>query len=217
MNPISPDALLNNLNWRYATKTFDAGRKIPEHHWSALVQSAQLAPSSFGLSPWKFIVINDPALRTQLKAHSWNQPQITDASHLVVFARKTSMTKADVEHYINRIAEVRGVPKQTLEGYQGMMNGFLEKPAPGFDVNQWTAKQVYIALGFFLSAAAMLGIDSCPMEGFSAAEYDKALGLTAEGYASTVVAVAGYRSADDKSAHYKKVRPPEREVVKRIG
>ncbi len=215
MNPISPDTLLNNLNWRYAAKTFDASRTIPAHLWSVLEQSAQLAPSSFGLSPWKFIVVTDPALRVQLKAHSWNQSQITDASHLVVFARKTTMTKADIEHYINRIVEVRGVPKQALEGYQGMMNGFIANP--NLDVNQWTSKQIYISLGFFLSAAAMLGIDSCPMEGFSGAEYDKALGLTAQGYAATVVAVAGYRSADDKTAHYKKVRPPEREVVQRIG
>ncbi len=215
MQPLAPEALLSNLQWRYATKKFDPSKKIPPHLWSALEQSLQLAPSSYGLSPWRFVVVTDPAVRARLREVAWNQPQVTDASHFVVLARKSTMVRADVQHYIDRIREVRGVPAEALEGYKNMILGSIENPPPGFDIASWTGRQVYIALGFVLLSAAMLGVDACPMEGIDAAKFDEILGLPKLGYNATVAVAAGYRAVDDSSASYKKVRFPEHEVIVR--
>lgn len=214
MQTMPSDALLQNLSWRYAVKKFDPTRKIPARDWAALEQSLVLSPSSYGLQPWHFVVVTNPKIRATLKGVSWNQTQITDASHLVVLCRRTTMVRADVDRYVARIAAVRGVPAASLEPYRGMMLGSVEKP--GADHSAWNARQVYIALGFFLSAAAVLGIDACPMEGFDAAQYDQILGLTARGFAATVVATAGYRAADDAYAALKKVRFPDSEVITRM-
>lgn len=219
MPNVSTSAVLESFKWRYATKQFDPSKKIPAETWSALEESLILSPSSYGLQPWRFYVVNNPATRAALKAHSWNQSQITDASHLVVFARKIEVTPADVQKYIDQIAAVRGIPAAALDGYKGMMIGSVTNPGSlggGTGMDQWTARQAYIALGFFLSAAALLGVDACPMEGFDPSKYDELLGLKAQGYTATVVATAGYRSADDASANYKKVRFPHDQVVKHI-
>ncbi len=207
------DQLIERLQWRYATKKFDATRKIPADVWSALEKSATLAPSSFGLQPWKFIVVSDPALRTKLRAKSWNQPQITDASHLVVFARRTTVDRAYVQGYIDRIAQVRSVGPETLTGYRDMMLGFIEKPSPGFDPSVWTSRQVYISLGFFLSACAMMGVDACPMEGFDPNAFDEILDLKKDGLATQVLATAGYRASDDLVASAAKVRFDHGQVI----
>lgn len=199
------------LSWRYATKKFDPARKIPDDTWNTLAEALTLAPSSYGLQPWKFLVIKDPALRARLRPASWNQPQITDASHLVVLCRRTTLTAADVDRYVDRIVEVRGVPKAALNDYRGMMLGSVN--APNANHSAWNANQVYIALGFFLAAAAMAGVDACPMEGFDKDQYDQILGLSGSGYASTVVAAAGYRAADDAFASMKKVRFPAADLI----
>lgn len=215
MPALPADSLLANLNWRYATKKFDPAKKIPEAQWKSLEQALILAPSSFGLQPWRFYVITNPATRTKLREVAWNQPQITDASHLVVLCRNAKPSKADVEAYMQRIVEVRGVPRSSLDGYFNMLANHVEGTRPGFDISAWSARQVYIALGFFLSTAAHMGIDACPMEGFDAAKFDEILGLAGTNFAATVVATAGYRSADDEMATYKKVRmTPEQAIVR---
>lgn len=207
MDTMKAQSLLAQLNWRYATKKFDAAKKIPAETWAALEHAAVLAPSSFGLQPWKFVVVSSPEVRVALRAKSWNQPQITDASHLMVFARRTSVTKAEIDAYMARIAEVRGVTRESLQGFRDMMAGFIvDSPAPGFSADVWTSRQVYIALGFFLSAAAVLGVDACPMEGIDAGAYDEILGLKGSAFATTVVAAAGYRASDDATSAMKKVR-----------
>lgn len=208
---VSASTVLEALNWRYAVKKFDATRKIDPATWTALEQAVTLSPSSYGLQPWRFFVVETPAIRQQLRAVSWNQSQITDASHLLVFARRSTMTVADVDRYISRTIEVRGVPAAALEDYKKMMVGHVTNPQ--LDVGVWAAKQIYIALGVFLSAAAMVGVDACPMEGFSAPDYDKILDLPAKGYNATVVATAGYRAADDGFAAMKKVRWTANEAV----
>lgn len=205
----SAEQLLAQLNWRYAVKKFDASRKIDGAHWSAIEEAMVLAPSSFGLQPWKFVTVANPALRAELQKVSWNQSQIVDASHLVVLASKVEVSKQDVLKFVDRIAEVRGggmTPQ--LEGYRDMMVGSISNPAmlPGGSMAAYTRSQVYIALGFGLYTAAQLGIDACPMEGFDPAAYDKLLGLTEIGYHATVVATFGYRSTEDKQAGLKKVR-----------
>ncbi len=211
MKPVADEVLLRQLQWRYATKQFDTARKIPAEDWRTLEQALVHAPSSFGLQPWKFFVVTDPELKAKLKSASWNQAQITDASHLVVFAIKKNLGAGDVDRYLARIAEVRGVQVETLEGFKKMLLGSLGRPVE--DVNAWAQRQLYIALGFFLSAAAMLGIDACPMEGFQPDQYDAILGLTEIGYGATVIATAGYRAADDPYIKMPKVRYKPEEVV----
>lgn len=217
--PTTPDVILSQLSWRYATKKFDPARKIAPELWSTLEQAAMLAPSSYGLQPWKFVVVTDPAIRQKLRVVSWNQPQITDASHLVVFARRSELSSSDVQRWIDRISQVRSVPPEALAGFRDMMLGSVANPGsvPGGSFDIWISRQIYIALGFFLSAAAMLGIDACPMEGFDPAKYDEILGLPALGYRSTVLGAAGYRSPDDAMAPDKtaKARFPATDVIVR--
>lgn len=216
MTPIAdPETILARLSWRYAVKKFDPARRIAPETWALLERALVLSPSSFGLQPWHFVVITDAALRATLQASSWNQPQITDASHLVVFARRTEMTPADIERHVARTAQVRGVDPAALAGFRASMMGWLEKPAPGFDAGAWAARQTYIALGFFLATAAMLGVDACPMEGIDPPAYDRLLGLRERGYTTLCVAAAGYRAADDPCAAQPKVRFPLEQVISR--
>lgn len=213
MTTIHRDQLLNQLNWRYATKQFDATRTIPAQDWAALEEALLLTPSSYGLQPWNFIVVNDPVIRETLVAASWGQRQVADASHLVVFAVKNELTENDVEKYIERIAEVRGVPRASLNGFRDLMIGAIVK---GMDASQrkaWAARQAYIALGNFLNSAALLGIDACPMEGIEPEKYDDILGLNKQGLSAVVVAAAGYRVAHDSYASLKKVRFPKEQVL----
>ena len=209
--PIATSTLREALAWRYATKKFDPSKRIPADVWSALEDTLHQAPSSFGLQPWRFDVVEDPAMRASLRAASWNQPQITDASHLVVLSRRSPIGPADVAAFLARTAEVRKQPIEQFDGYRKMIEGFILQP--GFDAEGWTARQVYIALGFFLSGAAMLGVDSCPMEGIDPRLYDDALGLPALGYRTTVVVTAGYRASEDGNATLPKVRFPRERVI----
>jgi nitroreductase len=211
MKPVDNDTIVRQLHWRYATKKFDPSRKIAPEDWQTLEQALICAPSSYGLQPWKFFVVTDPAVRAKLHPVSWNQAQILDASHLVVFAVKKNLGPADVDRYLTRIAEVRGVSLESLDAFKGMMLGSLKKPVE--EVNAWCTRQVYIALGFFLSAAAMLGIDACPMEGFQPDKYDEILGLTKLGYGATVLGAAGYRAENDQAVKLPKVRFKVEDVV----
>jgi nitroreductase len=215
MPAVSPSDALAALNWRYAVKKFDPTKRIPADTWATLEQSLLLSPSSYGLQPWKFFVVETPAVREQLLPHSWGQRQVVDADKLVVFAVKKDVNPADADRLIARTSQVRGVPAESLAGYRGMMAGSLSRtPTPEIDV--WMSRQVFIALGVFLTTAAMVGVDACPMEGFVPEKYDEVLGLGAKGYASRVVATAGYRAADDAYGTAKKVRFELGEVVERV-
>lgn len=207
---LSAQAAHEQLKWRYATKKFDSSQIIADDVWTTLEQSLVLSPSSFGLQPWKFFVVKNPDLRAQLLEQSWKQPQVVDASHLVVFAIKKGINDADVDRYIARTSEVQGTPIDALAGFGGMIKGFM-KSMP--DVDAWSAKQLYIALGQFMTTAAMMGVDTCALEGINPAKYDEILGIGEQGYASLVVCVAGYRAEDDKSASRAKVRYVTEDVV----
>ena len=207
---IPPAAVIEALTFRYATKQFDSARKIDAETWSALEQSLILTPSSFGLQPWKFIVITDAGLREQLVSHSWRQRQVADCSHLIVMAVQKSVDEAYIDRFVARIAEVRGVTAESLAGYRGMMTGSIGMMSP-----EWAARQAYIALGQFMLAAALLGIDTCPMEGFLPAKYDELLGLEARGLTTAVLCPAGYRAAGDKYADVAKVRFAADDVIER--
>jgi len=210
----TPDSLLTSLRWRVATKKFDTAKKIPADRWDALEEALVLAPSSHGLQPWKFFVVEDPALRAKLKTASRDQSQITDADKLVVFAVKKDFGAADVERFVERVSEVRRLPVAALEPYKKTMLASASLPAE--KVEAWLIRQVYIALGVFLTSAAALGVDACPMEGFDRDKYDELLGLHAKGYKAVVVATAGYRAADDPYAAQKKVRFAKDELVAKL-
>lgn len=213
---IPENQLLEALKWRYATKSFDPKRKIPDTTWATLEQTLVLSPSSFGLQPYRFIVVKDAAVREKLLPHSWNQQQIVDASHLVVFAARTSITEAEIDAVLERTVEIRGIPREALDGYRGMMYGSLLSPGSESRIPHWAALQSYIALGNLLTSAALLGIDTCPIEGFAPAEYDAILGLKEPGYASAVVAAVGYRNSEDKYSVAPKVRMPSEQLVKNL-
>src|SRR5438552_2534641 len=215
-NTINAKQLLNRLNWRYATKQFDPNRKISAEDWATIEDALLLTPSSGGLQPWKFIVITDPAVRAKLLPASYGQPQITNASHLVVFAGKNNFSEADVDALINRTAATRGVAVQSLAQYRGMLVGGIVQALDEKARDAWARNQAYIALGNLLTSAAMLGIDACPMEGFDRAQYDEILGLNAQGYASAVIATLGYRAATDQLANAPKVRFPKEQILSHI-
>jgi nitroreductase len=216
MSPLTDSQLLAALNWRYATKKFDPARKIPAATWAALEQALILAPSSFGLQPWQFVVVTDPAVRHKLVAASWNQTQVADASHLVVFAFKKDLGPADVDKLITRTVATRGGSAAALDGYKGMMLQSLAGAKAAGTLDAWQSRQAYIALGQFMAAAALLGVDTCPMEGIAPAQYDELLGLTGTPYTTLCACPAGYRAADDKYATAPKVRFPAAEVIKRV-
>jgi nitroreductase len=215
MKPVNNETIVRQLNWRYATKKFDPARKIQAPDWKTLEHALVLSPSSYGLQPWKFFVVTNSEVRTKLRAAAWNQAQITDASHLVVLAVRKGFNAADVQRYVERVADVRNVALESLEGFKSMMLGSVNRPAE--QVATWTSRQVYIALGNFLAAAAMLGIDACPMEGFDAAQFDEILGLAKQGYTAVVLAAAGYRAEDDPSAKLPKVRFSPEEVIATVA
>lgn len=214
--PVSIDTVVGQLQWRYAVKKFDPLKKIPAPIWEALERTLVLAPSSFGLQPWKFLVVTDAAVRERLVAASWNQRQVADGSHHVVFAIKKDLGAADVDRYLKRVSVVRKVPLESLDGFKKVLLGFLSQPKEKFDVNDWSARQAYIALGQFMTAAAMLGVDTCPMEGIDPKKYDEILCLAPEGYQTVVACTAGYRAAEDKYASVPKVRYETDEVIARM-
>ena len=216
MNPISNATLLDALNWRYATRKFDPARIIDPETWHALEQSLVLAPSSVGLQPWKFYVIIDPAMKSRLTPAAFNQTQVNDCSHFVVFTVRQNLGADHVDRHVARMVEVLGVAPESLTRFSQMAIGNLEKARDEARLDTWQSHQLYIALGQFIASAAILGVDTCPMEGFTPAKFDDILGLADTGYASVVACAAGYRAADDKGAERKKVRFKTDDVIVRI-
>ncbi len=216
MNNGTTKQLLDALQWRYATKVFDATKKIPADVWQTLERALVLTPTSYGLQPYKFLVINDPAKRAELLPHSWNQKQVVDASHFVVFTARTKVTDADVNKLIKLTSDVRKIPAESLNFYRDMMLGDTVNGPRGKIAHEWAARQTYIALGNLMTCAAVLGVDACPMEGLNPAEYDRVLGLNGSGYATVVACALGYRAASDKYASLAKVRYELNDLVQRI-
>ena len=216
MKPIDRSQLIGQLNWRYATKQFDPARKISAQDWAALEEALVLTPSSIGLQPWAFLVIDDPAVRAKLLLASYGQPQVVDASHLVVFATKTNYSEIDVDAHVRQAAKVRGVGVEALDGLRTMA---MRSVVQGMDETarrNWATNQTYIALGNLVTSAALLGIDAAPMEGFERHRYDDILGLKVRGLTASVIAAVGYRRESDKYAAAPKVRFPREEIVQHV-
>ncbi|MCX2720020.1 NAD(P)H-dependent oxidoreductase [Lentiprolixibacter aurantiacus] len=197
--------LLENLNWRYATKKFDPSRKISPGDLEKIKEAIRLSASSYGLQLYKVLVIEDHEIRKTLKEASWGQTQITDASHLFVFCNTAQVKASDIDDYLELKANTQNLDVGNLKGYGDFMKDKLTSLSPEAQKN-WTARQTYIALGNFLAACAELHIDSCPMEGFEPEQYDEILGLKEKGLTAAVVATAGYRSKEDQTQGMAKVR-----------
>ena len=213
---ISSNNLLEALRWRYATKAFDPAKKISAEDWKALEETLVLTPSSYGLQPWKFFVIKDPAVREKLKTHSWNQPQTVDSSHFVVFAGRTGLSFDDLDRWVQRMAQIRGVSEESLSPFGDRMAQDLVTGPRQAVIQTWVSNQAYIALGNFMTSAALLGIDTCPMEGIDPKKYDEVLGFHNSGFRTLVACAAGYRSAQDKYSRLPKIRYPKGEMIQDI-
>lgn len=197
--------IIEALNWRYATKKFDASKKLTDNELMTLTESLRLSASSFGLQPWKFILVTNPEIRIKLREEAWGQPQITDASQLIVLAVKKNIDAAAVDAYMESTAKARNVSVESLKGYGDMIKGSFTGKSPE-SLKEWASRQVYIALGTLLTTAAHEGIDACPMEGFNNQKFDEILGLDKLGLESRVLAAVGYRLDDDAAAKLPKSR-----------
>lgn len=200
-----------DANWRYATKKFDATKKISAEDLASLKEAIRLSASSYGLQPYQILIVENPEIREQLKPVSWGQTQITDASHLLVFASITDFGDTQIDAYIENVIKTRGIPAEAVQAYSDLMKTNLSSKSLE-DRNIWAAKQAYIALGNLLNAAAELKIDVTPMEGFSPDDYDRILGLSALGLHATLVAPIGYRHEEDATQHYIKVRKSNQDL-----
>ncbi len=206
---------IENLNWRYATKLFDNSKSVSEEELNKILEAIQLSASSYGLQPYKILVVEDKELKEKLKLAAFNQPQLTDASHILIFANYTSIDENYINAYIENIAETRNTTSDNLKGFKNMLTGSILN-LKSEDQNQWAAKQTYIALGNLLTAAAALKIDACPMEGFDTQKFDDLLGLKEKGLTTAAIATIGYRSEADKSQYSPKVRKNKEELFNRL-
>lgn len=201
------NTIIESLNWRYATKKYDATRKVSENDLSLLKEAVRLSVSSIGLQPYKVIIIENPAIRERLKASAYGQSAITDASHLFVFANEVNIGEKQVEAYLANIANTRGISRENLNDFATMIYGSINNMTPE-QKDIWTSKQTYIALSTLINTAAYLNIDATPMEGFNSAEFNSILGLDEMGLNTSVIATIGYRHLEDPFQNIKKVRKP---------
>lgn len=199
--------LLKNLQWRYATKKFDASKKVSFDDLQKLKEAVQLSVSSYGLQLYKVLIIENSEIREQLKPESWNQHQITDASHLFVFCNYTEATPKAIDDYIKHTAETRNIDAEKLNGYGDFIKSKLAEKSQE-EIKSWLKTQTYLALGNLINACAELKIDACPMEGFEPEAYNKILGLDKQGLNAAVIAPIGYRHPEDHTIGQQKVRKP---------
>jgi nitroreductase/dihydropteridine reductase len=204
-------SLLDKLQWRYATKKFDADKKVSADQLDALLAAVQLAPSSGGVQPYRVIVVKDPKVKEQLREAARGQQQLTSASHVIIFAAETALDSTFVKDYIDRIAATRHVDRTNLEVFEANINRNINNMTEDVKI-VWGHKQAYIGLGVLISAAADMGIDACPMEGFEAGRFDEILGLKQYGLTTSVIAPIGFRAADDALSTAAKVRRPKEEL-----
>ena len=197
--------IIKALEWRYATKKFDSAKKLTSEQLHVLLEALRLSPSSFGLEPWRFIVVSDPKIRDRLRVAGFDQPQITDASHLIVLAAAKDIDNALIDQYVQRVADIRGLNLEQLRNRSVMIKEYANSKSEQ-ERREWAIRQVYIALGVLITTAALEGIDVCPMEMFDCQQFDEILGLKNLNMESRVIAAVGFRSSKDDYAQAKKVR-----------
>ena len=205
------NTFLENQNWRYATKKFDPSKKIADKDLVILKEAIRLSSSSYGLQPYKIIIVENPDLREQLKPAAWGQSQIVDASHIIVFANELNYGESGIDDYFKNVSQTREVPVESMQGYIDFMKASITALSDN-DRNIWSAKQTYLALGNLMNAAAELRIDVTPMEGFVPEKVNEILGLNELGLNATLIATLGYRHKEDATQYFKKVRKSNEEL-----
>ncbi|HAC20542.1 MAG TPA: NAD(P)H-dependent oxidoreductase [Porphyromonadaceae bacterium] len=199
--------LVEILKWRYATKRMN-GTKVTDQKMHTILEAIRMAPSSFGLQPYHVFVVTDPMLKAKIKEVAWRQPQITEASHILIFAAWSSVSIAQIDKYINQVAHERNMSHDQLIGYKDKLLQFMGN-FTSEQIVHWTSKQAYLGLGFGLIAAAEQQVDACPMEGFEPAKLDELLDLKSKHLKSTAIMAVGYRDIETDTYHgMAKVRRP---------
>ena len=212
----TPPVLLDKLQWRYAAKKMDAAKAVPQDKVDRIIEAARLAPTSSGLQPFEIVVVTSPSVREQIKSIAWNQAQITDGSHLLVFAAWDNYTAERINHMFDLTNELRGSINEGWEKYrQSLLSSYPQRDA---EVNfNHAARQAYIGLGAALIAAAFEEVDSTPMEGFDPAKLDEILQLRERGLRSVAILPLGYRADEgDWLVNLKKVRRPLEQFVTQV-
>ena len=209
------DQILKALNWRYAVKAYDKDKQVSKEDFETILEAGRLSPSSFGIEAWKFLVIENPALREQIKGAAWGQPQVTDASHLVVVTRRTDVRANIMRELVERTAKAQGVEVESLAAMKQMLDGSVAARTDE-QLDAWASAQAHIALGIMVETAALLNVDASSMGGFNPAQVDEILGLKEKNLASVVLFAVGYRSADDAQAMRPKVRRTNEEVIEYV-
>lgn len=203
--------LIDNLRWRYATKKFDPAKKISDQDLEFLKEAVRLSVSSFGIQPYKVIIIENEEIRKALVKASMGQQQVADASHLFVFCNYTRDFDRQVDDYIDKIIDAQGASSSEVKNYGESIKASIRKQTPENRKN-WAEKQTYLALNSLLIACADLKIDACPMEGFNKEAYNQMLGLDEQGLNANLIAPVGYRSCQDEAKDRIKIRKSKEEL-----
>lgn len=206
MKSVTPENLIQALNWRYAVKKFNPDQKISDSEWSHLQEVVRLTPSSYGLQPWKFIWVKDRDLLEKLRLFSRDQSQVTDCSHYLVIAYLEKVDEFHVDRHLDQMVKIRGGAPASLSKWKESVIDKLLKGRRAGQLDRWAERQTFIVLGQVMTAAALLGIDTCPMEGIEPEKYDEILGLQGSGFKTIATIAFGYRSTEDKYSEMKKVR-----------
>jgi nitroreductase len=204
-------SVIEKLQWRAAIKSFDPTKKLSAQQLDDLLSAVQLSPSSAGLQPYKILVVENQEIREKLREAAHGQAQLTQSSQVIVFAIETSIDEAYTKKYIDLIAKTREIGREHLYSFEQSILNMLNNQTEEQKISSAT-KQAYIALGVLLTAAAELGIDACPMEGFQAGKFDEILGLKELGLTTAVIAPVGFRSDEDIFSKMAKVRRPKEEL-----
>ena len=208
-------SLIESLNWRYATKKFNPDKKVSKEDLDTLKEAIRLSPTSYGLDLYKVFIIEDLELRKKLQPACWNQPHVTQASHMFVFTNVAKDFEAEIGKSIERKAKLTGKSVEEFEMYKNFVLGKMALRTPEGNAD-WTAKQTYIPLSNLLTTAAHLRIDCCPMEGFEPEQVNEILGIKEKGLNAAVLAVIGYRSEEDKTQHNPKSRKSTEELFETL-
>lgn len=207
--------LIESLNWRYAVKAFDTEQKISEDDLNTLFEVVRMAPTAYGQQPFKVLNIENQEIRNQLKAASYGQEKVANASHLLVFAVDTTLGDKTVDEYLQLASKARNIPVSSMEGFGKVVKATYQQLGEEGRIH-WAAKQAYLAMGFLLSAAAQMHIDACPMEGIDPQKYEQILGLKEKGLKAVVAVTLGFRSNEDSVQYLVKVRKPMTDMVEEI-
>lgn len=211
---IPTENIISAMNWRYAGKIFDTMKKLTEEQLNTILEAGRLSPSAFGVESWQFIIVNNTELRQKLRVASYDQPKVTDASHLIVIAARTDGENVARE-LVERTAKTQGKSVEELKGLSDMVHGFLSRQTEEGAKN-WLKSQSYIPLGVMIEAAALIGVDGGPMEGFNADEVDEILGLKEKNLHAATMLALGFRG-DDAYAKLPKTRKAYEDVITTIN